>query len=118
MKNLFGGGSKKPKQTDQNAVEKSKDELTKQIEELEAKIDFEGKKADELQNQAKAMLKKGNKEGAKKLLAKKKRIEANIKQWEGASAMMEEQKMMLENADTMKNIYSTLSKINLVFLYK
>lgn len=110
MKGLFGRS--KPKAAPTNSTGKSLADLNNQIEQLEAKIDFQSKQTENLQNEAKEKLKKGDKAGAKKILAKKKRIEANIKQLEGASLMMEEQKMMLENAETMKDIYKTIQTTN------
>ncbi|MCQ2820193.1 MAG: SNF7 family protein [archaeon] len=105
MKNLFG--KKKEKKTETNP-DKSLNDLNEQINALDAKIDYQQKQCDSLQNDAKAKLKAGDKNGAKKLLAKKKRIEASIKNLEGAQMMMEEQKSMLENAETMSDVYKVL----------
>ena len=65
---------------------------------------FEPTKAQE----AKSKLKQGDKAGAKRILAKKKKYVDQIKQIEGAMAMMEEQKMMLESALSTKDMMNAI----------
>ena len=57
-------------------------------------------------------MKAKDKVGAQKALVKKKRAVKQIKDWEGALALLEQQKMMLENASTMKDIYNTVMDMN------
>lgn len=114
IKNLFGK-KKEPKQAESKEKALATIQtLDKQISDIEAKIDFNEKKANGLQEEAKAKLKAGDKLGAKKCLAKKKRYNEQIKQYEGAATMMEEQKMMLENAEGMKSVFKAISVSNQV----
>ena len=64
------------------------------------------------QAEAKAKLKAKDKVGAQKALIKKKRAVKQIKDWEGALALLEQQKMMLENASIMKNVFDTVNTTN------
>ena len=106
---LFGKKKKEePKSTQSKAV-KSIGELEKGISDLEAQIEFNEKRAAAIQAEAKTKLKAGDKNGAKKLLVKRKRHLEQIKNFEGALSMMEQQKMMLENADSMGKMYNVLS---------
>ena len=112
IKNLFG---KKPKKTDnQEKALQTIQNLDQQLKDLELKIDHYDKQMKNLTNEAKAKIKAGDKAGAKKLLAKKKRFNDQIKQLEGAQNMMEEQKMMLESQDSMKKVFETISSTNQV----
>ena len=106
---LFGKKKKEePKSTQSKAV-KSIGELEKGISDLEAQIEFNEKRAAAIQKDAKEKLKAGDKNAAKKLLVKRKRHLEQIKNFEGALSMMEQQKMMLENADSMGKMYNVLS---------
>merc|ERR1712096_211159 len=99
-------GKKKPKK-DENTQEKAMaaiSDLSTKINDLEEKIKFIEAKKNGLNETAKAKLKSGDKNGARQALAKKKKYDENIKQYDGAIMMMEEQKMMLENAESMKSI--------------
>ena len=86
--------------------------LQKKIDEQELKIKNIETKTNAMQNEAKAKLKAGDKAGAKRILAKKKKYVEQIKQLEGAMAMMEEQKFMLENASTTKDIVDAIKQGN------
>ena len=86
--------------------------LQKKIDEQELKIENIETKTNAMQNEAKAKLKAGDKAGAKRILAKKKKYVEQIKQLEGAMAMMEEQKFMLENASTTKDIVDAIKQGN------
>ena len=99
---LFGKKEKKSQPTTQNKAQAATMNIDQQLNDLELKIKNVETKANNLQEEAKAKLKAGDKAGAKRLLAKKKKYNEQIKQYEGAMAMMEEQKMMLESADSMK----------------
>jgi len=78
--------------------------LEKEIENAEKiSIEYE-KKADELNNLAKDVLKKGNKEKAKKILKKKNTYIDLIKTIEGILALMENQKLMLDTSSEMRKV--------------
>ena len=62
----------------------------------------------------KEKLKKGDKLGAKKALAAKKKYDEQIKLHDGAMMMMEEQQMMLQNAESLKDVFKTVSDANSV----
>ena len=49
-------------------------------------------------------------------VAKKKKFDEQIKQYDGAIMMMEEQKMMLENAESLKDVFSTVNQANQVLI--
>ena len=108
---LFGKKKKNPAENKDKALQTIQN-LDQQLKDLERKIDHYDKQAQNLTNEAKAKLKAGDKAGAKKLLTKKKRFVEQIKQLEGAQNMMEEQRMMLENQDSMKKIFETVSSTN------
>ena len=110
-KMLFGKKKKNPAENKDKALQTIQN-LDQQLKDLELKIDHYDKQAQNLTNEAKAKLKAGDKAGAKKLLTKKKRFVEQIKQLEGAQNMMEEQRMMLENQDSMKKIYEIVSSTN------
>ena len=108
---LFGKKKKNPAENKDKALQTIQN-LDQQLKDLELKIHHYDKQAQKLTNEAKAKLKAGDKAGAKKLLTKKKRFVEQIKQLEGAQNMMEEQRMMLENQDSMKKIFETVSSTN------
>ena len=82
--------------------------LDQKIKEQELRISNIETKTNALQEEAKAKLKAGDKAGAKRILAKKKKYVDQIKQIEGAMAMMEEQKMMLESAISTKDMMNAI----------
>ena len=111
---LFGkkGGDKKaPKQ---DKVQQTQLDLEEKIKQQELKLENIDKKVNNLQEQAKAKLRAGDKGGAKRLLAQKKKYVEQMKQIEGAMAMMEEQRMMLENAQNTVDIVTTIKNTNQV----
>ena len=109
---LFGGGKKeKPKSTD-DKVNETLQTLDKKIADMELLIENLDVRQKNLQEDAKKKLKEGDKPGAKRLLAKKKKLFEQMKQTEGAIAMMEEQKMMLESTGTTKEIVETIKSTN------
>jgi hypothetical protein len=105
-----GGGAPKPKQ--QTNQEEVRQKLDSQIDALNAKIDQQDKLSNKYQSEAKAKLKAKDKKGAQQALVKKKRCVKQIKEWEGALGLLEQQKMMLENAGMMKNIFDTVKNTN------
>ena len=108
---LFGKKKKNPAENKDKALQTIQN-LDQQLKDLELKIHYYEKQAQKLTNEAKAKLKAGDKAGAKKLLTKTIRFVEQIKQLEGAQNMMEEQRMMLENQDSMKKIFETVSSTN------
>ena len=110
---LFGFGKKKEVPIGEKCQQASLN-LDRQIYDIELKIKNIEAKTNTLQNEAKSRLKAGDKNGAKRCLAKKKKYVNQIKQLEGALTMMEEQKMMLESADSMRNIVNTIKQTNQV----
>jgi hypothetical protein len=117
MQSLFGAKKKENKQVDnqQRAVETIKN-LDGKIKDLEEKIQFLETKKNNQNEVAKQKLKGGDKMGAKQALAKKKKFDDQIKQYDGAIMMMEEQKMMLENAASLKDVFQTVDQANKVLI--
>ena len=111
FKNLFGG-KKKDKQKSNVNVEQTLQNLTKKINDMDLLLNNYEVRAKALQEEAKKKLKEGDKNGAKRILVKKKKIVDQIKQTEGAIMMMEEQKGMLESVSTTKDILETLKGAN------
>jgi phage shock protein A len=109
-------GKKKDTKTGNNQTQEKAlaaiGDLSGKIGDLEEKIKFIETKKNNLNEQAKAKLKAGDKNGARQALAKKKKYDEQIKQFDGAIMMMEEQKMMLENAESMKSIFESVKKAN------
>jgi charged multivesicular body protein 4 len=110
---LFGKkpAAKSNNNTQEKAMQAIQD-LSGKIGDLEEKIKYIETKKNNLNEQAKTKLKAGDKNGARQALAKKKKYDEQIKQFDGAIMMMEEQKMMLENADSMKSIFESVQKAN------
>ena len=93
-------------------TEQVRQNLDNQIDTLNARIDQQEKIANKFHLEAKAKMKAKDKAGAQKALLKKKRAVKQIKDWEGALALLEQQKMMLENASMMKNVFDTVTTTN------
>ena len=109
---LFGKKDAKKQPQGGDKAQQTADMLQKKIDEQELKIKNIETKTNAMQNEAKAKLKAGDKAGAKRILAKKKKYVEQIKQLEGAMAMMEEQKFMLENASHTKDIVDAIKEGN------
>ena len=86
--------------------------LDQKLKEQELRLNNLETRTNHLQNEAKAKLKAGDKNGAKKILAKKKKLVEQMKQIEGAMAMMEEQKIMLDNTLQLKEIMFVIKEGN------
>jgi phage shock protein A len=109
---MFG---KKKQNTNENVKDKVIENvanLSNKINDLEEKIIYIETKKNNLNEQAKTKLKSGDKNGARQALAKKKKLDEQIKQFDGAIMLLEENKMMLENAESMKSIFETVKKAN------
>ena len=109
---LFGKKDAKKQPQGGDKAQQTADMLQKKIDEQEMKIKNIETKTNAMQNEAKAKLKAGDKAGAKRILAKKKKYVEQIKQLEGAMAMMEEQKFMLENAEQNRDLINTIKQGN------
>ena len=109
---LFGkkGGDKKSK--GQDKAQETELMLDQKIREQELRLENIEKKTNALQEEAKAKLKAGDKPGAKRILAKKKKYVEQMKQIEGAMAMMEEQKFMLSNVNQTKDVVNAIKQGN------
>ena len=114
MNTLFGKKTAKTKE--QNSLDplKAIEELSSKIDHMEEKIRFIETKKKNLNEQAKIKLKAGDKNGARQALAKKKKYDEQIKQFDGAIMLMEEQKMMLEGAESMKTVLESIKKANTI----
>ena len=86
--------------------------LDQKINEHEKNLDILEIKSQDLENEAKEKIKLGDREGAKSLLIKQKKIIDQMIQIEGALSMIEEQKMMLENTTAMKDVLSAIKQGN------
>ena len=109
---LFGKKDAKKQPQGGDKAQLTADMLNQKIKEQELKIENIEKKTSALQDEAKAKLKAGDKAGAKRILAKKKKYVEQIKQLEGAMAMMEEQKFMLENVAQTKDVVNAIKQGN------
>ena len=67
-------------------------------------------KMDEITNLAKEKLKNGDNSGAENLVKERFKIIEKIKRMEGAMAMMEEQKLMLENTSQMRDVINAIKQ--------
>ena len=111
---LFGGdkkGKDKPKESG-GKIEETLQMLDKKIGDMELLLKNLDVRQKNLQEEAKQKLKDGDKAGAKRLLAKKKKLLEQLKQTEGAMAMMEEQRLTLESTGQTKQIIETLKETN------
>ena len=111
---LFGkkDAGKKPPKKDNN--EQTQLMLDQKIKEQELKLNNLETRTNALQDEAKQKLKAGDKAGAKRILAKKKKLVEQMKTIEGAISMMEEQKMMLDNTLQMKDVMTAIKSANQV----
>ena len=111
---LFGGdkkGKDKPKESG-GKIEETLQMLDKKIGDMELLLKNLDVRQKNLQEEAKQKLKDGDKAGAKRLLTKKKKLLEQLKQTEGAMAMMEEQRLTLESTGQTKQIIDTLKETN------
>ena len=106
------GKSKKGGADSQTKALQQIEVLNNKIGELDKKIEFLEKQVKGIEGQVKEALKGGNKKLAKQLLVKKKKLNEQIKQNEGAQMMMEEQKSVLESTESMKSVYETMKSTN------
>ncbi len=115
MFGLFGGNKKKadqPKKDNKENVINTINKLNSEIANMEEKIQHLEAKKNGQNELAKEKLKKGDKNGAKQCLQKKKWFDEQIKTIDGAMMMLEEQKMMLDSTMTMGSVYDALREGN------
>ena len=115
MFGLFGGNKKKteqPKKDNKENVINTINKLNSEIANMEEKIQHLEAKKNGQTELAKEKLKKGDKNGAKQCLQKKKWFDEQIKTIDGAMMMLEEQKMMLDSTMTMGSVYDALREGN------
>lgn len=115
MFGLFGGNKKKadqPKKDNKENVINTINKLNTEIANMEEKIQHLEAKKNGQTELAKEKLKKGDKNGAKQCLQKKKWFDEQIKTIDGAMMMLEEQKMMLDSTMTMGSVYDALKEGN------
>jgi len=115
MFGLFGGNKKKteqPKKDNKENVLNTINKLDSEIANMEEKIQHLEAKKNGQTELAKEKLKKGDKNGAKQCLQKKKWFDEQIKTIDGAMMMLEEQKMMLDSTMTMGSVYDALREGN------
>ena len=86
--------------------------LDKKINDMELRLMNMETEVNDIRNEIKAKLKSGDKAGAKRLATKQVQITENMKQLEGCMAMMEEQKMMLDNTLQMRDVMSAIKSAN------
>ena len=108
FKNLFGGKKDKKKPTVN--VDEAIKNLDKKINDMELLINNLETRQKNLQEEAKQKLRAGDKNGAKRILAKKKKLVDQMKNYEGALMMMEEQKGMLENSSATKGMIDAIKQ--------
>jgi hypothetical protein len=114
FKNLFGG-KKDKKNTNTNVnIQETIKNLDKKINDMELLLNNYETRSNALQEEAKKKIKAGDKNGAKRILVKKKKLVDQIKTYEGAIMMMEEQKGMLESAAATKDMIDAVKKANAV----
>jgi hypothetical protein len=114
MLGLFGKKKQEKKVDNSQKAMETMEQLGHKINELEEKIQFLETKKNNQNEVAKQKLKAGDKIGAKQALAKKKKFDEQIKQYDGAIMLMEEQKMMLENAASLKGVFDTVKNAGAV----
>ena len=109
---LFGKKDASKKAPKQDKNEQTQLMLDQKIKDQELRLNNIETRTNAMQEEAKQKLKAGDKSGAKRILAKKKKLVEQMKQIEGAIAMMEEQKMMLDNTLQMKDVMSAIKQGN------
>ena len=116
---MGSSGSKKQKEEkekkEQEAKKKcleSKAILEEKIKKTEEMANQKFKEAQNLKEEARKKLKKGDKEGARKCLAKKKKLEQLAETLNNQLMMMDDQLIALENAVNYGQIISTLKNTN------
>jgi hypothetical protein len=115
MRGLLGKKKQDPKKVDikQKLFETMKN-LGKKISDLEEQCEFLEIEKNSQNEAAKLKLKAGDKNGAKQALAKIKKFDEQMKQYYAEIMMMEEQKMLLENAVSLKDIHQKVDRANKV----
>ena len=95
----------KKKESNNSKTQKMLDD---KIAEHEIKLNDLEARTNALEDEAREKLKTGDKAGAKRILLKQEKLIDQMKQIEGAMAMMEEQKMMLDCTSQMRDVMSAI----------
>ena len=99
------GIKQKKKESNNSKTQKMLDD---KIAEHEIKLNDLEARNNALEDEAREKLKTGDKAGAKRILLKQEKLIDQMKQIEGAMAMMEEQKMMLDCTSQMRDVMSAI----------
>jgi hypothetical protein len=99
---------KKEKKKKENKYTEKQSKLDEKITEQEKRLEDLEAKTNALENEAREKIKVGDRAGAKRILLKQEKIVEHMKQIEGAIAMIEEQKMMLDCTSQMKDVMSAI----------
>ena len=86
--------------------------LDKKIEALQLEIGNLQTKSKALNEESKTKLISGDKEGAKRILKEKKKIDAQLQKKENQLLILEEQKMNLEHIESMKDVMNAIRYAN------
>lgn len=109
---LFGKGKKKQKKQEAPTIEENSEKLSKTIEDLKKKNEYDQARANELLRQAVAYKKQGNDKKAKDCLKKKKLIEMNMAKIEQMQTNLEAQQMQIQNAETTSKVFEAYKQNN------
>lgn len=109
---LFGKGKKKQKKQEAPTIEENSEKLSKTIEDLKKKNEYDQARANELLRQAIAFKKQGNDKKAKDCLKKKKLIEMNMAKIEQMQTNLEAQQMQIQNAETTSKVFEAYKQNN------
>ena len=91
-------------------LENARKDLQLKIDDLEQKIEVFQKKAKNLHEKAKEKLANGDRDGAKKLLNKKKKVTEQIENINNALIMLEDQLFTIENQEILGGITSAVKQ--------
>ena len=91
-------------------LENARKDLQLKIDDLEQKVEVFQKKANNLHEKAKEKLANGDRNGAKKLLHKKKKVTEQIENINNALIMLDDQLFTIENQEILGGITSAVKK--------
>lgn len=103
---------KKEQKEKEEKFQKAKRDIELKIKELEEKLEELKNKAKSFHEQAKTKLQEGDRNGAKYLLNKKKKINEQIDKFNGALIMLDDEFMMMENQEFFGDIKGAISSAN------
>ena len=116
---MGGSSSKKAKEEQEKKEKESKQKcldtkiiLEKKVKNYEALYNAKFKESKILEEEAKKKLKAGDKEGAKRLLVKKKKLQQKLDALNNQLMIMDDQILALEKAENLGTIMKTLKQAN------